>query len=115
MPPWVQNFGFPRFLPSPTNRFVSPTNVFSYSPQSGMHQAGNCFMAHERLAIIDPSSGDQPLFNGDKTICVSVNGEIYNYKELQKTILGRHPGKKFATDSDCEVSSCNPNPILTHS
>lgn len=40
-----------------------------------MHQWGNCFMAHERLAIIDPASGDQPLFNSDKSICVTVNGE----------------------------------------
>ena len=40
-----------------------------------MHQWGNSFMAHERLAIIDPTSGDQPLFNEDKSICVAVNGE----------------------------------------
>lgn len=39
-----------------------------------MHQAGNNFLAHERLAIMDPASGDQPLFNEDKTIIVTVNG-----------------------------------------
>jgi asparagine synthase (glutamine-hydrolysing) len=45
-----------------------------------MHQWNNCFLAHERLAIIDPLSGDQPLYNSDRTIAVAVNGEIYNHK-----------------------------------
>lgn len=40
-----------------------------------MHQWENCFLAHERLAIIDPASGDQPLYNEDKSIVVAVNGE----------------------------------------
>jgi asparagine synthase (glutamine-hydrolysing) len=47
-----------------------------------MFQWKNCFLAHERLAIIDPASGDQPLFNEDKSVSVCVNGEIYNYKVL---------------------------------
>lgn len=68
-----------------------------------MHQWTNCFLAHERLAIIDPASGDQPLFNEDKSICVAVNGEIYNHKQLKADILAKHPNKKFATESDCEV------------
>mmetsp|Transcript_25705 Transcript_25705/g.56002 ORF Transcript_25705/g.56002 Transcript_25705/m.56002 type:complete len:581 (+) Transcript_25705:100-1842(+) len=72
---------------------------------SGMHQSGNNFLAHERLAIMDPASGDQPLFNEDKTICVTVNGEIYNYKSLRQHILDKKPNKKFATNSDCEVIS----------
>lgn len=72
---------------------------------SGMHQAGQHFLAHERLAIIDPLSGDQPLYNEDKTIIVTVNGEIYNYKKLMAGILERHPNKKFHTQSDCEVIS----------
>lgn len=72
---------------------------------SGMHQWGNCFMAHERLAIIDPASGDQPLFNSDKSICVTVNGEIYNHKALKAQIKEKHPDRVFATDSDCEVIS----------
>jgi len=41
-----------------------------------MHQWENCFLAHERLAIIDPASGDQPLFNEDKSIVVAVNGAL---------------------------------------
>ncbi len=71
--------------------------------RSGMHQFKNCFLAHERLAIMDPASGDQPLFNSDRTIIVTVNGEIYNYKELRQKILDKVPDKKFATNSDCEV------------
>ncbi|KAG1666782.1 hypothetical protein FOA52_004618 [Chlamydomonas sp. UWO 241] len=72
---------------------------------SGIHQFHNNFLAHERLAIIDPASGDQPLFNEDKSLVVSVNGEIYNYKALMATILEQRPGRKFATQSDCEVIS----------
>ena len=72
---------------------------------SGMHQFGNHFLAHERLAIIDPASGDQPLYNEAKNIWVTVNGEIYNYKTLRQDILKKHPAKKMATNSDCEVIS----------
>ncbi|GIL60360.1 hypothetical protein Vafri_14975 [Volvox africanus] len=72
---------------------------------SGMHQFGNNFLAHERLAIMDPTSGDQPLYNEDKSIVVTVNGEIYNYKELRKQISDACPSKKFRTNSDCEVIS----------
>lgn len=56
-------------------------------------------MAHQRLAVIDPASGDQPLFNEDKTIVVTVNGEIYNHEELRKRLKNH----KFRTGSDCEV------------
>jgi asparagine synthase (glutamine-hydrolysing) len=73
-----------------------------------MHQSGNNFLAHERLAIMDPASGDQPLFNEDRTISVTVNGEIYNYKELMAKILEKKPGLKFATQSDCEVRRMPP-------
>lgn len=74
-----------------------------------MHQFGNNFLAHERLAIMDPASGDQPLFNEDRTIVVTVNGEIYNYKELRQQITDACPGKKFATNSDCEVRGHAPH------
>ena len=52
---------------------------------------------------MDPASGDQPLFNENRTISVTVNGEIYNYKDLMATILKKKPSLKFATQSDCEV------------
>ncbi|KIY92868.1 asparagine synthase(glutamine-hydrolysing) [Monoraphidium neglectum] len=73
--------------------------------RSGMHQWKSCFLAHERLAIIDPASGDQPLYNEDKSIVVAVNGEIYNYQALKAQIVAAHPDKKFRTESDCEVIS----------
>jgi asparagine synthase (glutamine-hydrolysing) len=66
---------------------------------SGLYQHGDFFLAHQRLAIIDPASGDQPLFNEDKSVVVTVNGEIYNHEELRK----RLPNHKFRTESDCDV------------
>ncbi|KAK4411670.1 Asparagine synthetase [glutamine-hydrolyzing] 3 [Sesamum angolense] len=66
---------------------------------SGLHHHQNCYLAHERLAIVDPASGDQPLFNEDKTIVVTVNGEIYNHKELRERLKSHN----FRTGSDCEV------------
>ncbi|KAF5833974.1 hypothetical protein DUNSADRAFT_9538 [Dunaliella salina] len=61
---------------------------------SGLYQSGNHFLAHERLAIMDPNSGDQPLFNEDRTIVVTVNGELYNYQALMQHIRDKHPNKK---------------------
>ncbi|XP_072961473.1 asparagine synthetase [glutamine-hydrolyzing]-like [Typha angustifolia] len=66
---------------------------------SGLHQYGDSYLAHQRLAIIDPESGDQPLYNEDKSIIVTVNGEIYNHEELKKGLAGH----SFWTGSDCEV------------
>lgn len=66
---------------------------------SGLHSEGDCFLAHQRLAIVDPASGDQPLYNEDKTIIVTVNGEIYNHKALREQLKSH----KFNTGSDCEV------------
>mmetsp|Transcript_13863 Transcript_13863/g.33856 ORF Transcript_13863/g.33856 Transcript_13863/m.33856 type:complete len:627 (+) Transcript_13863:60-1940(+) len=57
-------------------------------------------IAHERLAIIDPESGEQPLMSPDGNIVLSVNGEIYNYKEL---MAGLKTDYDFKTSSDCEV------------
>ncbi|KAL1222032.1 Asparagine synthetase [glutamine-hydrolyzing] 1 [Cardamine amara subsp. amara] len=66
---------------------------------SGLYQHGDNYLAHQRLAVIDPASGDQPLFNEDKTIVVTVNGEIYNHEELRKRLKNH----KFRTGSDCAV------------
>ncbi|PAN25183.1 hypothetical protein PAHAL_4G282300 [Panicum hallii] len=66
---------------------------------SGLHCHQDCYLAHQRLAIVDPTSGDQPLYNEDKSIVVTVNGEIYNHEEL-KAKLTTH---QFQTGSDCEV------------
>ncbi|GMY11498.1 Asparagine synthetase [glutamine-hydrolyzing] 3 [Fagus crenata] len=66
---------------------------------SGLHCHGDCYLAHQRLAIVDPTSGDQPLYNEDKTVIVTVNGEIYNHKQLREKLKSH----QFRTGSDCEV------------
>jgi len=63
--------------------------------QDGTHSA----IAHERLAIMDPLSGTQPLFSKDGKVCRAVNGVIYNYKELRARV---NDESKFRTFSDCE-------------
>ncbi len=67
---------------------------------SGIHLEDNAILAHERLAIVDPASGGQPLYNKDKTIILAANGEIYNHKELRKECADQY---SFSTGSDCEV------------
>ena len=57
-------------------------------------------MAHERLAIVDPKSGKQPLFSQDKKLILAANGEIYNHMQLRKEFIGSY---EFSTSSDCEV------------
>jgi len=57
-------------------------------------------IAHERLAIMDPESGSQPLISPDESIIVAANGEIYNYKELYHELKEPYHPK---TGSDCEV------------
>jgi len=71
---------------------------------SGMYCEHNAIIAHERLAIVDPDSGDQPLYNVNRDIVLGVNGEIYNHLELREKLEVRAPGKhQFLTKSDCEV------------
>mmetsp|Transcript_13260 Transcript_13260/g.24883 ORF Transcript_13260/g.24883 Transcript_13260/m.24883 type:complete len:603 (-) Transcript_13260:354-2162(-) len=57
-------------------------------------------VAHERLAIMDPESGEQPLFSHDKNVLVAANGEIYNYKDIYSELKEPYKPK---TGSDCEV------------
>lgn len=66
---------------------------------SGIFCHNNAVLAHERLAIVDPQSGGQPLFNTNKTLALAVNGEIYNHMELRSQL----PHYNFLTHSDCEV------------
>lgn len=67
---------------------------------SGYFVEGGNGIAHERLAIIDPESGAQPLYNHDKSVVVAANGEIYNYKELLSSLKIPYTPQ---TGSDCEV------------
>src|SRR5687767_15656572 len=55
----------------------------------------------QRLRVIDLQTGDQPIFNEDRSVVVVLNGEIYNYKELSEELRGR--GHVFATNGDSEV------------
>ncbi|MAB47292.1 MAG: asparagine synthase B [Flavobacteriaceae bacterium] len=66
---------------------------------SGIYSDDKVIMAHERLAIVDPASGKQPLFSEDKKLILAANGEIYNHKALR----AQFPQYKFQTESDCEV------------
>ena len=67
---------------------------------SGIYSNEKAILAHERLAIVDPTSGKQPLFSEDKNLVLAANGEIYNHKELRKQFNGNY---NFQTQSDCEV------------
>ena len=67
---------------------------------SGVVQSPSAVLAHERLAIVDVASGSQPLVDGETGTQLAVNGEIYNHRELKRTVL---KGETFATGSDCEV------------
>ena len=67
---------------------------------SGIYSDDKAIMAHERLAIVDPASGKQPLFSPDKKLVLAANGEIYNHRELRKQFEGEYD---FQTQSDCEV------------
>ena len=67
---------------------------------SGIHCSGSAILAHERLSIVDPESGGQPLFSPDGKQVLAVNGEIYNHKKIRERYKGRYD---FQTGSDCEV------------
>lgn len=67
---------------------------------SGIYCGGSAVLAHERLSIVDPASGGQPLVSPDGAQVLCVNGEIYNHRELRERLEGKY---EFQTGSDCEV------------
>ena len=67
---------------------------------SGIYCGGSALLAHERLSIVDPESGGQPLFSPDNKQVLAVNGEIYNHQEIRRRYAGEY---EFQTGSDCEV------------
>ena len=67
---------------------------------SGIYCGGSAILAHERLSIVDPESGQQPLFSPDRKQVLAVNGEIYNHQEIRRRYAGKYD---FQTGSDCEV------------
>lgn len=67
---------------------------------SGIYCGGSAILAHERLSIVDPQSGGQPLYSTDRKQILAVNGEIYNHREIREKYSGKY---QFMTGSDCEV------------
>jgi asparagine synthase (glutamine-hydrolysing) len=67
---------------------------------SGVYQDDGAILVHERLAIVDPAGGSQPLRSGDGDLVLAVNGEIYNHRALEKALAKPYA---FQTGSDCEV------------
>ena len=67
---------------------------------SGIYSDDKAILAHERLAIVDPASGKQPLYSEDRKLILAANGEIYNHQQLRKQFEGTY---NFQTESDCEV------------
>ena len=67
---------------------------------SGIYCGRNAILAHERLSIVDPQSGGQPLYSPNRKYILAANGEIYNHREIRAQYAGRY---EFQTGSDCEV------------
>ena len=66
----------------------------------GIYQGEHAIVVHERLSIVDPGNGAQPLYNADKTQVLAANGEIYNHVQLKSELKEPY---EFSTGSDCEV------------
>lgn len=66
----------------------------------GIYQGEKAIIVHERLSIVDPSNGAQPLYNDNRTHVLAANGEIYNHKQLKSELTIPY---NFKTGSDCEV------------
>lgn len=67
---------------------------------SGIFYCDKAIMSHERLSIVDPQSGGQPLYSKDGNLVLAVNGEIYNHQSIRNRMDGSY---EFLTYSDCEV------------
>ena len=67
---------------------------------SGVYCGGSAILAHERLSIVDPLSGKQPLYSPDRKLVLAVNGEIYNHRDIRARYKDSY---RFQTGSDCEV------------
>lgn len=67
---------------------------------SGVYTGDNAILSHERLSIVDPLSGKQPLVSSDGKLILAANGEIYNHKSIRREFEGSYT---FLTGSDCEV------------
>ena len=82
---------------------------------SGIYCGGSAILAHERLSIVDPESGGQPLFSPDKKQVLAVNGEIYNHQEIRRRYAGRY---EFSIATKASISwristASLPSPFMT--
>ena len=67
---------------------------------TGIYNSKKAILSHERLSIVDPRSGKQPLYSKNKDLVLAANGEIYNHKELKNKLSIHYD---FTTQSDCEI------------
>ena len=67
---------------------------------SGLYEGKSAILAHERLSIVEPASGGQPLISPDGQQILCVNGEIYNHQQIREQLKGEYA---FQTGSDCEI------------
>lgn len=95
--------GFTGQIEQRENTIQKMTEVITHrGPDSdGFYLDDSIAMGFRRLSIIDLEDGSQPIYNEDKTLVLTFNGEIYNYKELKKEL--EECGHKFSTESDSEV------------
>lgn len=82
-------------------KFLADTLVHRGPDDSGYHRDANALLGFRRLSIIDLAGGHQPIYNEDRTKCITFNGEIYNYLELRDDLL--KSGHRFSTRSDTET------------
>ncbi|MEQ9395889.1 XrtA/PEP-CTERM system amidotransferase [Haliea sp.] len=80
---------------------INQTQFHRGPDEGGLHTEPGLGLAHRRLSIIDLASGQQPMFSADGNLCVSYNGEIYNFRELMQELRGL--GYEFRTHCDTEV------------
>ena len=95
--------GFTGMLENRDEVLKNMTEVITHrGPDSdGFYTDENINMGFRRLSIIDIDTGHQPIYNEDKTLVLTFNGEIYNYKKLRKKLIEK--GHKFSTETDSEV------------
>jgi len=80
---------------------MNQTMIHRGPDDSGIYQNGSIGLAHRRLSIIDLSTGHQPMYNEDGSVCIVFNGEIYNHEELRRELQAK--GHQFQTRSDTEA------------
>ena len=97
----IFDFGGTREISRPLLERMNQAQFHRGPDEGGIHVEPGVGLGHRRLSIIDLSSGQQPLFNEDRSVVVVFNGEIYNFQELMPELIAR--GHHFRTRSDTEV------------